>query len=700
MISVDISRTGVEAEVFDLGKQVKAAHKRLRTNKASDCNVWVELPKMITEKHLARISEKAEWVRKNSDVLAVVGIGGSYAGAAAAIDVLGDGFPVEFVSLGFDTEPLEAFFKKYKDKNVTVNIISKSGNTMEIVAATQEIENFMRGKYSAAECKKRMIWTTGVGCHYECGSCRQEDSCEKPQKGGFNIPDGVGGRFSVLTAVGYLPMAVAGIDIFTMHAGASVAYDDLDTCTLEDNAAYLYAATRNLLHSKRNKDVEILASFYQSMERFGQWWQQLFGESEGKEGKGIFPSPMVFTRDLHSMGQFVQQGKSIMFETIIDAAGGSRLNKAATMGTVRAHADAGVPVVVIKTPKIDAKVMGYLFYFFEIACAMSAYLLDVNPFDQPGVEYYKRNMREELAKPVLLIMAAGMGSRFGGIKQIEAVGDHGETIIDYSIYDAMLAGFRKVVFVIRREIEKEFCERFFNRIKEHIECEYVFQDFDDLPDGLKTPESRKKPWGTTHAVLAARDVINSPFCVINADDFYGRSAYAKVVEFFKTIDPCKCGKFALVGYELKNTVSEHGTVSRGIIECDEHNFVVAINERKKVRVKDGTIGYEDDGEFCPLSQNASASMTFFGFTPDVLPMLQNKFESFIRNNINDDKAESIIAQDVGDILKEGKASMRLFESADDWHGFTYMEDKDKVKAAIKKLVDAGQYPSPLWKVSK
>jgi NDP-sugar pyrophosphorylase family protein len=294
-------------------------------------------------------------------------------------------------------------------------------------------------------------------------------------------------------------------------------------------------------------------------------------------------------------------------------------------------------------------------------------------------------------------MAAGMGSRYGGIKQIEPIGTHNELIIDYSIYDAVQAGFSRVVFVIRRDIEKDFCESIFNRIKVQsgIKAEYVFQDKDDLPMGFKLPPERTKPWGTTHAILAARNVIGEPFAVVNADDFYGREAFIKIAKFFRTLKKGDT-KTAMVGYKLAKTLSDQGTVSRGVSVVDKNNFVTSIDERYKIKRMDGKIVDIVGDDFYPIDEDALASMNFFGFSPEVMPMLADDFAKFIKENINNVKAESPIPTTLNDLLKAGKITMEMFTSNDKWLGFTYPEDKVAIQGEIKDMVESGIYPSPLW----
>ena len=291
-------------------------------------------------------------------------------------------------------------------------------------------------------------------------------------------------------------------------------------------------------------------------------------------------------------------------------------------------------------------------------------------------------------KPVLVILAAGIGSRYGGLKQIDPVGENGELIIDYSIYDALLSGFDKVVFVIRRDIEKDFCERIFNRISKKIKAEYVFQDLDDLPKGFTAPKDRVKPWGTTQAILAARDVIDTPFCVINADDFYGRNAYVKIKDFLKSL-PANCKlNYSMIGYKLCNTLSEKGGVSRGVCKVDKDNNVIEINECHGIR-KDS----------CELDPCTDVSMNIWGFTPDVFPLLQMQFESFLETYGQELKDEYPVPVALGELLKDGVIKIKMISTDSNWFGFTYPEDKETVKKEITRLVKNGIYPTPLQKLS-
>ena len=410
MIKTDLTNAQVNLADIELGK-IKEAHAKIRTNKVEDSNVWVELPNLVTDSEIAEIQKMAKYIRENCDVMFVIGVGGSYAGAYAGMQWLcsngecgGKCFPVEYLGISFDPATLKNILEKYKGKRICVNIVSKSGTTLEIISAFNAVAPYATHVVATTSADKGFV--------KEYATSRGVMS--------FKILDGVGGRYSALGAVGYLPLAVDGVDIKKMHEGARQAYKDLAVSDLQKNEAYKYAAARWLLHKRTGKNVEVLASFFDGLEGLGRWWQQLFGESEGKEGKGLFPVNLVYSRDLHSMGQYVQQGNPIYFETLIDiekpsvdfaldvkqsedmlrvpVASMAELNRAAFVGTVKAHTDAGVPVVLVKADRLDAAGMGYMFYFFEIACAMSAFLLGVNPFDQPGVEFYKKNMREELKK--------------------------------------------------------------------------------------------------------------------------------------------------------------------------------------------------------------------------------------------------------------------------------------------------------------
>jgi len=309
-----------------------------------------------------------------------------------------------------------------------------------------------------------------------------------------------------------------------------------------------------------------------------------------------------------------------------------------------------------------------------------------------------------------MILAAGIGSRYGGIKQIEPVGAHEELIIDYSIYDAVLADFEKVVFVIRRDIEKDFCDRIFNRIKhvalphlcadgvsDRIKAEYVFQDLDALPEDFTLPEGRTKPWGTVQAILAARDVIDAPFCMINADDFYGREAFQKIATFLEESKNSESKHaYASVGYKLINTLSDTGSVSRGVCEIDENDMIAQINETLRIEKREGKIVSTDDGEIRELPADTIVSTNFFGLTPDIMPLLEAKFVDFLKVHGTELKAEYPVPVAINDLMKSGLVTMKNFTVHDPWLGFTYPEDKITVAAEINKMTQEGVYPSPLW----
>ncbi|AHC16561.1 nucleotidyltransferase family protein [Salinispira pacifica] len=299
-------------------------------------------------------------------------------------------------------------------------------------------------------------------------------------------------------------------------------------------------------------------------------------------------------------------------------------------------------------------------------------------------------------KPTLLILAAGMGSRYGGIKQIEPVGTNGEIILEYSIFDAIRAGFGKVVFVIRRDIKDDFDKHVLPRFSDRIPCEYVFQEMDDLPAGFSVPEDRSKPWGTAHAVLAARDVLKEPFAVINADDFYGKDAYRVMGEFLASRNGTD-REYAMVGYQLMKTVSENGTVSRGICQVDEQGCLTGMTEHTKLEKKSGhVLSHLDDGSSKRFTGDEAVSMNLFGFTPAVLPRMQEMFASFLRSTGPDLKSEFYIPTVANDAVNSGDASMKVLRSSAEWFGITYQEDRPGVVSSIQALVESGEYPESLW----
>lgn len=298
-------------------------------------------------------------------------------------------------------------------------------------------------------------------------------------------------------------------------------------------------------------------------------------------------------------------------------------------------------------------------------------------------------------KPTLLILAAGMGSRFGGLKQVEPVGPNGEAIIDYTIFDAVRAGFGKVVFIIRESFADAFREKFDAKLAGKIEVEYVYQELDNLPAGFTLPEGREKPWGTAHAILVAKDVIEEPFCALNADDFYGRNAYKVMADFLNTSKDEK--EYSMVGYRLDNTLSEFGSVSRGICSVDENSNLQKIVETTKILKKDNAvISIEPDGSETTLTGKEPASMNIWGFKPSIFATLEEKFVTFLKNEIDKPKSEMYIPSVVFEMIDEGKASVKVLEADSPWFGVTYKEDKPFVIEKIQKLIDAGEYPEKLW----
>ncbi len=296
-------------------------------------------------------------------------------------------------------------------------------------------------------------------------------------------------------------------------------------------------------------------------------------------------------------------------------------------------------------------------------------------------------------------MAAGMGSRYGSLKQMDGVGPHGEAIIDYSIYDAVRAGFGKVVFVIRHSFEKEFCEVF---SKEHfggkIDVEYVFQELDYLPEGFSVPAERVKPWGTGHAVLMAAKAVDTPFAVINADDFYGKEGYQVLADYLRSVEGKK-GAYCMVGYNLKNTLSDYGTVSRGECSVDAEGNLISIVERTAIeRLADGKVAYKENEQMHEIDENTVVSMNLFGFTPDYFAESDRLFREFLSSpaNMANPKAEFFIPLAVNTLINEQKAKLQVLSSEAKWFGVTYKEDKPMVMEAIRKLIDAGVYPEKLW----
>ena len=294
-----------------------------------------------------------------------------------------------------------------------------------------------------------------------------------------------------------------------------------------------------------------------------------------------------------------------------------------------------------------------------------------------------------------MILAAGMGSRYGGLKQVEPVGPNGEAIIDYSIYDAIRAGFGKVVFIIRESFADAFKEKFDPKLKGKIDVEYVFQELDNLPKGFSVPEGREKPWGTAHAILVAKDEIKEPFCALNADDFYGYPAYRAMAHFLIHSNDDK--EYAMIGYELRNTLSDFGSVSRGICNVDGNDLLQKIVETIKiVKRDDAIVSIEPDGTEKLLTGNESVSMNIWGFKPSVFGILKEKFTQFLENHRHEPKSEMYIPSVVFDMISEGKATVKVLKADSPWFGVTYREDKPRVIARINQLIAEGDYPEKLF----
>ena len=430
MIKVDISNVWGEISLPDLlavEHEVSAAHKTLteKTGEGNDFLGWLDLPVAEPTEEMIRIQAAADRIRETSDVFVVIGIGGSYLGPRAAIELMqgcnhnmgkGKGNPqIYFAGNGLSTRAFQELQRLLEGKDFSIAIISKSGTTTEPAIATRALRWMLERKYGTDGAKKRTYAITDP-CKGALRQMANEEGWET-----FVIPPDVGGRYSVLTAVGLLPLAVAGMDIKAIMQGAYEAKKAYDLRSFE-NPVWLYAGVRNLLYRK-GKMIELMESFEPGYKMMGGWWQQLFGESEGKDGKGIFPVTAEFTADLHSLGQMIQQGERNIFETMIrfdapeqkitigsDYKNLDGLNylegktldfvdEKAYLGTLAAHVDGGVPVLTMDMGQLNDAKLGEMFYFFELACGVSAYMLGVNPFNQPGVEFYKRNMFQLLGKP-------------------------------------------------------------------------------------------------------------------------------------------------------------------------------------------------------------------------------------------------------------------------------------------------------------
>lgn len=432
-ITFDYSKTAgfiSEEEIGYMSRLTEQAKDVLvsKNGAGNDFLGWIDLPVDYDKEEFSRIEKAAEKIKKDSDVLIVIGIGGSYLGARAAIEFLRHGFynslpkekrgtpEIYYVGNSISSTYLKGVIDVIGDRDFSVNVISKSGTTTEPAIAFRIFKKMLEDKYGQEEAAKRIYATT------DKARGALKDLATKEGYESFVVPDDVGGRFSVLTAVGLLPIAVSGADIKALMDGAASGRELALNEKFEDNEAMKYAAIRNIL-LRKGKSVEVLANYEPALHYIGEWWKQLYGESEGKDQKGIFPAAVDFTTDLHSMGQFIQDGARIMFETVMNVeearetitiekeaedldglnylAGKTMdfVNKSAMNGTILAHTDGNVPNLMIKIPKMDEFHLGQLFYFFEFTCGVSGYILGVNPFNQPGVESYKRNMFALLGKP-------------------------------------------------------------------------------------------------------------------------------------------------------------------------------------------------------------------------------------------------------------------------------------------------------------
>lgn len=305
-----------------------------------------------------------------------------------------------------------------------------------------------------------------------------------------------------------------------------------------------------------------------------------------------------------------------------------------------------------------------------------------------------------MKKPILVIMAAGMGSRYGGLKQIDPVDDQGHIIIDFSMYDAKRAGFEKVVFIIKKEDEADFKEAIGNRIEQYMDVAYVYQDLNNLPEGYSVPEGRVKPWGTAHAVLSSINEVDGPFAVINADDYYGVEAFQLIYDYLSTHEDDDKYRYTMVGYQLKNTVTDNGHVARGVCEMNDQGELVEINERTQIEKHNGTIAYTEDGgeTWTELAENTIVSMNMWGFTRSILEEIRDGFPAFLDEGLekNPMKCEYFLPSVVSNLLGEKKASVAVLTSKDKWYGVTYKEDKPVVVAAMKSMMENGIYPKHLW----
>ena len=308
-----------------------------------------------------------------------------------------------------------------------------------------------------------------------------------------------------------------------------------------------------------------------------------------------------------------------------------------------------------------------------------------------------------MKKPVLVILAAGMGSRYGGLKQIDPVGSHGEAILDFSLFDAHEAGFETAVIIIKDAIKQDFLDTVGKRLEKcPMQIRYAYQEIDKLPAGFCVPAGRTKPWGTGHAVLCAKEEIDgAPFAVINADDYYGKAAFREIYAFLSKMKEENAYEYCMVGYQLGNTVTEHGSVARGVCQTDEESFLTTITERTRIETYDAGIHFTEDGgeTWTDLPENTPVSMNLWGFRPSILEEIQKRFPGFLKNAVpkNPEKAEFFLPSTVAELLQEKKATVKVLRSTDKWYGVTYAEDKPQVVAALRAMADAGQYPDGLWK---
>ena len=302
-------------------------------------------------------------------------------------------------------------------------------------------------------------------------------------------------------------------------------------------------------------------------------------------------------------------------------------------------------------------------------------------------------------KPTLFLLAAGMGSRYGGLKQLDGLGPNGETIMDYSIYDAIKAGFGKLVFVIRKDFEQDFRDKIISKYENHIPCELVFQAIDKLPEGFTCPEGRTKPWGTNHAVMMGASVINEPFAVINCDDFYGRDSYHVMAEFLSNLLEGAKNTYSMIGFRVGNTLSESGTVSRGICETNDKHLLTSVVERTKIQRMDGEVKYMDENEAWVVTpETTPVSMNFWGFTPDYFTYSEEFFKAFLSDskNMENLKSEFFIPLLVDKLINDGTATVEVLDTTSKWFGVTYPEDRQSVVDKIQTLIDAGEYPNKLF----